>query len=193
MLLVLCVYSAVGSLCPTTTATNANRMCTFGTLQNFAVVRNTLFKAAGYPISRCEDQCSCIQNKHNQIARMLTLAESDPSLYSNNSLCENQILTAGRNFITAGFPADGVCAQAQIALFKLCGTQNGVSCMGKCNSRIQVDTPKRPCDSKHTTSHLVPAVLIVTVMGLYDIIPGSTSVIVETVKQNTLVKSKVSM
>lgn len=137
----------VQSQCGATVACNNNRVCWFGSLARYNYMVEKLFEAAGYPIS-CINSCSCSNNPVNAIQLMLNQAASNNSLYANNPICNDPILYWAMVYSTAGFPCETLVAQAQPLLFALCGTQNGIPCMGRCTEQYQIDTPPRPCDSR---------------------------------------------
>lgn len=149
--------------CDADAACNANRICTFGSLETYDLVRRTLFEATGFPLS-CINLCDCPnQNPTSPVQRMLTNAHNDPSLYSNNSICSNALLHAAMIYHTQNRDCETIFSMAQIPMFELCGTQNGVPCMGHCTKQYEIDTPRRPCDVRYESS---PITRVVTVAGI---------------------------
>lgn len=133
--------------CTATATCNANRICTFGSLETYNYVMRHLYTISGYPVS-CMNQCTCTQNPTNEVQLMLDAAASNNALYSNNSLCNNPIVYSAMVFYTEGFACETLVRQMQIPLYQLCGTQNGIPCMGRCNTYLQIDKPRRPCDAR---------------------------------------------
>lgn len=149
--------------CDADTACNANRICTFGDLKTYDLVRRTLFEATGYPLS-CINLCSCPnQNSMNPVQRMLMNAHDDNSLYSNNTICSNAILHAAMIYHTENRECETIFTQAQTSMFELCGTQNGLPCMGHCTKQYEIDTPRRPCDVRKEFS---PMTRVITMAGI---------------------------
>lgn len=140
--------AAEGS-CGPTTECDVNRICTFGSLETYDLVRARLFDYTGYPLS-CINACSCTQNPSNRVQAMIDAAAINNSLYSNNEICSDPALHAAMVFITENLPCETIFAEARAPLFGLCGTQNGAPCMGKCTEQYQIDVPGRPCDQRES-------------------------------------------
>lgn len=162
-LLATLVILAKGA-CDADTSCNANRVCTFGSLETYDYVRRTLFDATGYPAS-CINLCNCpIKNPINPVQRMLSNAQQHPSLYANNSICSNSVLHAAMIYHTQNRDCEALFTEAQTPMFELCGTQNGIPCMGQCTEQFQIDTPRRPCDVYNESS---PMTRYVTMAGIF--------------------------
>jgi len=162
--------------CPPSKACIDSRVCTFGDVATYNVVRRQLFEATGYPLA-CIDACQCNPNPSNRIASLLSKAAGDPTVYNNNSACSNQVLMSAMDYITANLPCEAVFAEAQVPLFKLCGTQNGVPCRGKCTQQYQIDTPLGACYQRTGATNFinfVTAAMVVALGVLWVYIPGST-------------------
>lgn len=147
ILWILSICWRTNAQCGATVACNNNRVCWFGTLTRYNYIVEKLFEATGYPLS-CINSCSCSNNPVNAVQLMLNRAAQNNSLYANNELCNDPILYWAMVYSTAGFAGETIIAQAQIPLIMLCGTQNGIPCMGHCTEQYQIDTPPRPCDSR---------------------------------------------
>lgn len=133
-------------LCIPSPAVVSSRLCDFGTTKTWDVVAAAMFEASGYSVAGCRDQCSCIPSPHSPIGRLLTAAALDPTIYNNNTVCDNPVLRRGGQYITAGYAANNVFAAAQVPYWRLCGTINGQPCRGQCYTRLDVDTPMPACD-----------------------------------------------
>ena len=147
-----------------------------------------VFALSGYPLS-CENACTCAHvNPINAVQTMLNLAQLDNSLYSNNSICSNMYVYAAMTYLTAQLPCESVMRLVQTNLIRLCGTQNGVSCMGRCTEQYQIDMPRRPCDLRQdadTRSRFVFTVGIVLGCIVFLWAPSSED---DTPMQHTPVK-----
>lgn len=122
-----------------------NRLCSFGTEENYKIARAALFEATGRA-KTCYDKCECSPNPTNQVATILISAQNDQYIYGNNTVCNSHVLQAAMYYPTAGFTCEEVFAEAQGDLIRLCGVQNGRSCLGKCVDYYQIDKPKPLCE-----------------------------------------------
>lgn len=122
-----------------------NRVCGFGTEENYKIARAALFQATGRSTT-CYDQCTCSPNPSNQVDTILVQAQKDQYIYGNNTVCNSHVLQAAMYYHTAGFTCETVFLQAQSDLIRLCGVQNGRSCLGKCTEQYQIDTPPPMCE-----------------------------------------------
>lgn len=165
-----------GELCPADTACNDNRECAFGTLATYDIVRNAVFEVTGYSAG-CIGRCSCTPSASSRVGALLAQAESDPAIYNNNSICSNAVIIAGMNFITANYPCDGVFAEAQVPLFRLCGTTpQGAKCAGRCTSQYEISVPLPACrqrEGPRVAANVVVGLMVCLLALLWAKVPGS--------------------
>jgi hypothetical protein len=161
----LMVSAAAAEVCTPTEVCNSNRICTFGTTDTYDVVRRHLFRISGYPLS-CINDCTCpTRNPVNEVQTMLEAAHKNNSLYSNNAICSNPTTHSAMIYKTESYPCERLFAEAQVDLFRLCGTQAGIPCMNRCTEQYQIDTPPRPCDLREDTSTTTNFVTMGAVVG----------------------------
>ncbi len=141
-------YSSTNEACAPDAGCIKNRICSFGSEENYKIARAALYKATGRPTT-CNDQCSCTPSPTNEITTLLVRAQADQYIYGNNSVCNSHVLQAAMYYHTGGFACEKIFAEAQVDLIRLCGVQNGRSCYGKCTAQYQIDTPPPMCE-EHT-------------------------------------------
>lgn len=161
-------------------ACESNRECTFGTLSTYAVVRDAVFEATGYPLT-CIDACSCTPSPTSRVSTLLSRASSDPTIYNNNSVCSNGVLMAGMRYITANYACDRVFSEAQVPLFQLCGTTpSGSPCAGRCTSQYEISVPLPACKQRagpQFDANFVVGLMVCTLGVLWARTPGSLDVV----------------
>jgi hypothetical protein len=152
--------------CGATPACISHRECTFGTTKTYDVVRQTLFEATGYSLA-CINQCNCTRNPVNPVQTMTDRAVADPTLWSNNVICNNAAIHAAMIYITANFECESVFAEAQVPLFGLCGYINDSPCRGHCSTQFDINTALPACETRKGVDNVEwGTIIVLSILGL---------------------------
>lgn len=130
--------------CAPTNQCLENRECFF-TLENYDIVKNTLFSVTHFPES-CKNSCSCTETLYNSSPVNTDIIGKD----YNSPICQKGAIQQALYFSAVGYPCEQTFIQAQKHIVELCGKRNGQPCL---NATIpcewyQIDKPIPFCEQR---------------------------------------------
>jgi hypothetical protein len=130
--------------CPADPTCNEHRVCEFGSLAAYDVVRQVIFNMSGCS-EACIDQCTCTCGPggivHDELAAV-------PPAYCTRSpeVCANPLVQRAMNYDAVGYTCESVFIIAMEPIYQLCATIKHECANGACNASYCANSVAPICE-----------------------------------------------
>lgn len=131
-------------LCSPDTTCNDNRVCEFGSLESYDVVRDYVFAVSGCSTS-CINECTCVCNTSGIVFDELNQLPYPPYC-SRSEICNNALVQRAMNYDTGGYACEAVFAIAMRSIYQLCAQIDNTCADGACSNPLCSSSKAPVCE-----------------------------------------------